>query len=154
MLRSGCPHEYCKPNSEPLHINALSNHPPNIIKHLPAAISSRVSSISCNQEVFTKAKPTYEEALSKSGFSKNMEYSDKAAAPKHKRKRNVIWFNPPFNKNVTTNVARCFLALIDKHFPKHHKLSKLFNRNNLKCSYSCMRNMATIISSQGSSSCP
>ena len=68
--------------------------------------------------------------------------------PHHRgnRKRNVIWFNPPFNQNVTTNVARNLLDLVDKHFPQHHRYHKLFNRNNVKTSYSCMGNMATIIS--------
>ena len=36
---------------------------------------------------------------------------------------------------------------MDKHFPKHHRYHKLFNRNNVKCSYSCMNNIASIISS-------
>ena len=35
---------------------------------------------------------------------------------------------------------------MDKHFPHHHQYHKLFNRNNIKNSYSCMGNMATIIS--------
>ena len=30
-------------------------------------------------------------------------------------------------------------------FPPRHKFRKLFNRNNLKVSYSCMRNMKTIV---------
>ena len=40
-----------------------------------------------------------------------------------------------------------FLRLIKKHFPRIHALSTLFNRNNLKISYSCTRNMASIIKS-------
>ncbi len=30
------------------------------------------------------------------------------------RQRNIIWFNPPFSKNVKTNIAHNFLCLIDK----------------------------------------
>jgi hypothetical protein len=45
-------------------------------------------------------------------------------------------------------VAKQFLKLADKHFLRHHRYHKLFNRNNVKCSYSCMNNMAGIISSQ------
>ena len=37
------------------------------------------------------------------------------------------------------------LALIDKHFPKDHKLRKIFNRNTIKISYSCMNNAKQII---------
>ena len=36
---------------------------------------------------------------------------------------------------------------MNKHFPKSHKLHKIFNRNNLKVSYSCTTNMANIIKS-------
>ena len=76
-----------------------------------------------------------------------MEYCDTAAEPKRKRKRKIIWFNPPYNKNVTTNIARRFLSLIDQHFPKHHRYHKLFNRTTVKCSYSCMPSMGAIINS-------
>ena len=31
------------------------------------------------------------------------------------------------------------MSLIDKYFPPHHKLHKLFNRNNVKTSYSCLQ---------------
>ena len=61
------------------------------------------------------------------------------------RKRNIIWFNPPYNKNVKTNIGKIFLKLVDKHFPKSNKLHKIFNRNTLKVSYSCTENMAQII---------
>ena len=50
--------------------------------------------------------------------------------------------------NVETNIAKKFLQLVSKHFPKGHKLSKLFNRNNVKVSYSCMPNVASIKSTQ------
>ena len=52
---------------------------------------------------------------------------------------------PPFSKNVRTNVARSFLNLIDTHFPAGHKLHKMFNRNTVKVSYSCMNNIRSII---------
>ena len=105
------------------------------------------ASISCNAEEFHRAKPIYEEALRRRGFNGDMEYVDKQSEQRKIHKRDVTWFNPPFNQNVTTNVARQFLSLVDKHFPKFHRYHKLFNRNNVKCSYSCMNNMASIISS-------
>ena len=49
--------------------------------------------------------------------------------------------------NVKTNIAKKFLQLIDKHFQPSHKYDKIFNRNNVKVSYSCMSNAATIIQS-------
>ena len=33
------------------------------------------------------------------------------------RNRNIVWFNPPFSKNVATKIGRYFLNLIDKCFP-------------------------------------
>ena len=38
-----------------------------------------------------------------------------------------------------------FFALVDKHFPKDHKLRRIFNRNTIKISYSCMNNTKQII---------
>ena len=64
---------------------------------------------------------------------------------KKKRTRKIIWFNPPFSKNVLTNVAKTFLQLVNKHFTRNHALHKIFNRNTLKASYSCMPNIANII---------
>ena len=67
--------------------------------------------------------------------------------PRRNRQRNIIWFNPPFSKNVKTNIARSFLKLIDTHFPIGNKLHKIFNRNTVKVSYSCMSNVKSIITS-------
>ena len=73
-------------------------------------------------------------------------YLDKQPTKKKRnRQRNVIWFNPPFSSNVTTNIGATFIKLINKHFPKKSKLNKIFNRNTVKISYSCMPNIASII---------
>ena len=66
------------------------------------------------------------------------------------RPRNIIWYNPPFSKNVKTNVAKTFLKLLNKHFGKTHKYHKIFNRNNVKISYSCMNSMSKIINAHNS----
>ena len=47
--------------------------------------------------------------------------------------------------NVQTNIGREFLNLVSKHFPKNHRYSKIFNKNNMKVSYSCTDNPQTII---------
>ena len=49
--------------------------------------------------------------------------------------------------NVKTNIAKNFLQLIDKHFPPEYKLHKIFHRNIVKVSYSCMANASSIIKS-------
>ena len=61
------------------------------------------------------------------------------------RKRQIIWFNFPYSKYVPTKVGKCFLSLIDKPFPSHHKFHKLINQNNVKISYSCLTNIKTVI---------
>ena len=71
---------------------------------------------------------------------------DKNNEKNKKRKRKTIWFNPPFNINVATNVAKTFRTFIDKHFPKDKRLSKIFNRNTIKVSYSCLPNVKQTIS--------
>ena len=38
-------------------------------------------------------------------------------------------------------IGKLFLNLLEKHFPPHNKLLKLFNRATVKISYSCMPNM-------------
>ena len=61
------------------------------------------------------------------------------------RPRNITWFKPPYSENVLTDVAISFLRVIDKHFPGPHILHSVFNRNNIKVSYSCMRKIFSII---------
>ena len=62
-------------------------------------------------------------------------------------KRNIVRYNLPFSESVKNNIGKEFLQFIDKHFPPHHHQRKACNRKTLKVSYSCMPNMATIISS-------
>ena len=51
------------------------------------------------------------------------------------------------SKNVATKIGRCFLNLMDKHFPRDHKFHKIFNRINIKFSYSCMSSIKSTINS-------
>ena len=93
--------------------------------------------------------PLYNNALHDSGFMNDVEYMGsrlaKDPATKRNRVRRITWFNPPFSKNVITRVGHKFLKLIDKNFPIGSRLHKIFNRNTVKVSYSCMPNMGTII---------
>ena len=109
-------------------------------------ISQRISQNSSSEHLFNKAWPDYEKALQASGFSTKSSYSKTNTEKAKNRPRKIIWFNPPFNKNVKTNVGKHFMHLLEKHFPKHHKYAKLFNKNNVKISYSCMPNMSQVIS--------
>ena len=127
-----------------------SNHPPTKIKSLPASISRRLTDISNDEQAFSDASPLYANALKESGYSEGLQYlahrKTEVKDSKRKRQRKVIWFNPPYSRNIKTNVGYNFLRLVDERFPKGSTLHKIFNRNNLKVSYSCMQNVATIIS--------
>ena len=147
-LTTGRYYPYRKPDNDPLYINTKSNHPPSIIRQIPTSIGTRISSLSCDQDEFNKS--SQDNALKSSGYNEQIHYvenQDQGRAKSRNRSRNMIWFNPPYSQNVRTNIAKSFLCLIDKHFPKSHKLHKIFNRNNLKVSYSCTTNMANIIKS-------
>ena len=107
-LPSGKYWPYRKPNNELLYIHSKSNHPLSILKHLPKNINDRLSSISCDEAEFDKAKPAYEQALKNSGFNSTLTYttpsqlqSSQSAKRKRQRKRNIIWFNPPFDKKTS-----------------------------------------------------
>ena len=148
-LKSGTYYPYRKENNEILYIHKQSNHPPSIIKQIPSMISKRISDISCDSDHFNKAAPDYNTALKKSGFNESIKYSP-SQLKRRNRKRQIIWFNPPYSVNVKTNVGKLFMRLIDKHFPSHHKFHKLFNCNNVKLSYSCMPSMKNVIQKHNS----
>ena len=61
------------------------------------------------------------------------------------RNRKIIWFILPYSLNVKTNIDKVFLKLVRRHFPRSHKLSKIFNLNTIKISYSSMPNVKKLI---------
>ena len=93
---------YRKPNDEPLYINNSSNHPPSILRELPNSINKRINTLSCDKKTFDAAAPEYNEALRRSNFNVQLTYQPPNAT-RRTRSRNVIWYNPPFSKNVKTN---------------------------------------------------
>ena len=48
---------------------------------------------------------------------------------------------------MKTNIGKVVFKLLHKHFRKTHKFYKIFNKNNVKLTYSSMLNMASIIAS-------
>ena len=125
---------------------------PNVLKNIPLGINQRLSRISANEEVFNKAVPPYQQALEKSGFKHKLKFEPPAPEKPKKRyrKKEVIWFNPPFSLNVKTNIGKEFFKLIDKAFPVGNPLRKVFNRSTLKIGYKCMPNVAKAISRHNS----
>ena len=103
--------------------------------------------------MFEGVAPLYQEAIEKSGYDYKLKYDPSAnetPAKKRNRKRKILWFNPPYNQTVRTNVGKEFLGLLEKCFPPNHPLRKIFNRQNVKVSYSTTPNMAQIISGKNS----
>ena len=143
---------YQKANDNPLYINKNSNHPQCILKQLPVSIEKRLSETSSNENVFNDAAKLYSNALKESGFNYNLKYSktpgkNAETETKKNRKSKIIWFNLPFSKDVKANIGKVFFTFLNKHFPPNSKLNKIFNHNTIKISYSCMRNIGSIISS-------
>ena len=120
-LTAGKYYPYRKPDNNPLYINANSNHPPSVIRQIPASISTRISGLSCDSDEFNKTSQVYNDALESSGYKEKIRYDqNQNQRNQTSRPRNIIWFNPPFSQNVETNVAKSFLQLVDKHFPRSH----------------------------------
>ena len=134
---------YSKTSNTPLYVHCKSNHPPHIIRNIPESVNRRLSEISSDEAVFNEAATTYQDALYNSGYKYKLEIKPPQRAPSQRRNRsrNIIWFNPPYNKNVKSKMGREFLRLIDNCFPAGHK----FNRNTLKLSYSCMPKVQQIL---------
>ena len=148
-LNNGSFKPYHKPDDIIQYINKESNHPPSIIEHLLASIEKRLSNHSSDEKIFKEAAIYYEDTLNKEGYINNLVYHTPSTSNQENknksRQRNVIWFNPPYSKNVATRIGQSFLHLIDTHFPKTHIFSKIFNRNKVKVSYSSMQNIKGII---------
>ena len=118
-----------------------------MLKTIPVSINKRLSTISSTKEEFDRSKESYQKALDASDHSHTLTFIE-PTQQKRKRKnrpRNILWFNPPYNASVTTNIGACFLQLLDKHFPKNNPLHKILNRNTVKVSYSCTKNIKSIM---------
>ena len=137
---------YSKPNNTPLYVHSESNHPLPILRNIPFAVNKRLNELSSDKESFNKAAPLYQHALDESGYAHKLEFdpraqNNQARANSRARTRNITWFNPPFSKNISTNVGRKVLNIAKECFKDGHPLKKIFNKNTLKVSYSCMPNL-------------
>ena len=117
---------------------------------MPESVNQRLSDISSDESVFNKAAPPYQAALDKSGYQHTLKFHPRENRRKNRRlrKRNVTWFNPPFDARVKTNLGKEFLRIINECFPRGHALRPIFNRSTLKLSYSCMPNVKSVIDSK------
>ena len=99
---------------------------------------------SSNETIFNESAIFYEETLNKSACNTKLKYTRviNNKTNKKARKKNITWFTSTISKNISTNIRKFFQNLVNKHFPRRHKLHKIFNKNNLKVSYNCMKNIA------------
>ena len=91
---------YRKPNNIPVYINKHSNNPPNIINEVPKSISKRLTSISCDKNVFDGNIEIYNTTLKNSGFNQTLTYDEQdeptsdtvneESNQTRKRERNII----------------------------------------------------------------
>ena len=158
-LRAGTYRSFVKDGDQPTYVHSQSNHPPTVLKNIGPGVNRRISLLNANQELFDQAAPVYQNALRRSKHSHHMEFSSDPHRPspsgfnleptssKKRRRRDVIYWNPPYSLNVETNIGGRFLALIDRCFPKGSIMSKVFNRSNLKLSYRTCLMMVTLVSS-------
>ena len=132
-LKTGTFKPYIKPGDKPIYVHSQSNHPQSIIKNIPEAINKRLSKISSNKTIFDNAAPLYQAELDKNGYQHTLKFNpEESTSNKKPRKRNLIYFNPPYSINVKTNVGAKFLRLLDKHFPPGSPLYPLMNRKKVK----------------------
>ena len=117
--------------------------PPSILRRIPESVNKRLSDISSDESVFNKAAPPYQAALDKSGYQHTLKFHPRENRRKKPRlrKRNVTWFNLPFDARVKNNLGKEILRIINECFPRGHALRPIFNRSTLKLSYSCMPNV-------------
>ena len=136
---------YNKPNSPILYVNNHSNHPRQVLKQLPETINRRLIKLSNNEESYNNVKTEYQRALTSANYKQNIKYDKNLSLKTNKRKRNIIYFNPPFSLTVNSKIGKQFLNLINTSFDENHPYKKIFNRNTIKISYSSTANFKSKI---------
>ena len=112
-LEEGTFKPYIKPNDVSLYGHKNSNHPQSITKNIPEAINKRLSALSSDDQTFSTISPIYQEALKKSGYDYKLRYKPTEQYKKRNcrsRKREIVWFNPPYSTAVKTNVGAKFVG--------------------------------------------
>ena len=167
---------YIKANGKVEYVPVGSNHPPKVVQNIPLGIEKRLNFISSDKQSFDGAKATYQNSLIKAGHCHVLNFQEQAIEENcmlnqsdimsssgnevlfnsdafqqtlinKRRKRNIIWFNPPYSEYIGTNVGKLFLKAVDQCFSHDRELYKLFNRHNMKISYKCGPNLRKFINS-------
>ena len=110
-LEKGTFKPFIKSNDVPTYVHQQSNHPQSVLKNIPAAINRRISALSSSEEMFESVAQRYQDALDKAGYTYKLKFNPESATTsqnKRSRKRNILWFNPPYSISVKTNVGANF----------------------------------------------
>ena len=102
--------------------------------------------LNSNKEIVLPSKKIYDNTLAKSGYTYNIQYNPdpnfgRSRGTTRTRRREVIYFNPPWDNCVHSQIWRDFLTLVDRCFQQGHKLRRICNRNRVKVTYSTMPSM-------------
>ena len=98
-----------------------------------------------NKDIFDESIKRYKDTLKGSGFCKSLNYIAPTTNKEQNGKWKIICFKSPFSRSVKSNIGRTFLCLLLKHFPQNYTMHKILNRSTVKISYSCLRNISSII---------
>ena len=128
---------YEKPNDNPMYINVNFNHPPSITKQRQSSINRRLSNLSSDEEVFLNFIQPHREVLKKSGFRDELNYvlpkiSEERNSEERKQKRTIIWFDPPYSKNVKTTSVRYSSSYYINNFRHHIQFIKFLIKSQLR----------------------
>ncbi len=129
------------------YIISLTTHL-SILRNIPLSINKPLTEISSDEESFQSTSRQYQQSLQSSGCNHKLKYQHPpiySTTRIRNRQRNIIWYNPPFSKNVSTNIGQIFLKIIHEEFPAGNPLHKILNCNTVKISYSCMPNIKQIM---------
>ena len=148
-LNTGLHAPYMKPNDIKNYVHKLSNHPPAVLRNIPKNINDRLCKLSSNEEIFNRAIPPYQEALVRAGYDYKLRFyqtnNTNSSKKNRTRTRKCVYWNPPFSKNVKTNLVAEFLKII-RSFPQSNVLAPMINTNKIKASYKTVPNMARQVS--------
>ena len=89
----------------------------------------------------------YEEPIKRAGHTEKLSYQPRVqqGQSRRRRRRKILWFNPPFDASMTTKLGKVFLNILDRCFPVGHVLRRVFNRHTVQLWYRTMPNMNSII---------
>ena len=123
---------YSKPNNTAIYVNKKSNHSRNIIQMIPTSVNRRLSDISSDEDEFIASSQEYQNSLNEARYDHKLIFEPRNEQRRN-RNRKIIWYNPPFSKNVSTNVGRKSIHIIKKKtFQKEVNFTKSLTRIMLK----------------------